>query len=124
MLDFLKRRFQYQIRVVEREPFKLTVDEWRSDRGLCAQAEAALKSPIIRMMLQTLSNSHPAFQVLTDCQLSDRAVQQARSEGYTMLLSDFESLAKFKEPVKEITAEFGEEELPEDEIKKYRLAKK
>jgi len=125
MLDRLKfwkdTPVENRVRILEREPFKVTIDEWRSDPQLCAQAAAALKSPILTQMLQTLQNSHPAFNVLSSSNPHDCTAHQKRCEGYTMALSDFELMASYIVPQKAIEPEFGEEEIPAEQLQRFRV---
>lgn len=121
-LNFFKRpKPVVQYRVIEREPFKLTTEEWRSDPALCAGAKGVLQSPLVTQMLQTLRNSHPAFFVLTDSSLNDRMVHQARGEGYTMALRDLELLGEWQKAPRNIEPEFADEEIAEEAMKPYRV---
>lgn len=108
------------IQIVERELGSLTLPEWRQDKSLCAQAAGVLSSPIVRQMLQVIHNSHPAFQVMVNGDTASRALQQARCEGYTMALADIESMGITAVTGETIEAEFGEEEIPADELAPYK----
>jgi hypothetical protein len=110
-----RRRVERRVEIVrlEREPSRLTVAEWRSDRAWVASAAAVLRQPQLRQMLDAVGNSSPAFEVLPlDAGVNARLVQQARAEGYTMALANFEALgtevarqepvqARFEPPVQE-----------------------
>ena len=98
----------------------MTLDDWRQDKVLCTQAGAVLASPIVRQMLQVLHNSHPAFQVMVRGDTNERAMQQARCEGYTMALADFESMGQQNIVNQPLEAGFGQEEIREEEIAPYK----
>jgi len=113
-----------QIRIIEREPFRLTVADWRQDEGLVGVASSVLKSPSLIQMMQVLRNSHPALEVMdVNASPNDRMVQQARCEGYTQALKDFESLGislmsgGLPEP------DFAEEELPTERVNLWKTHK-
>jgi hypothetical protein len=121
-LKFWKRKPKsVQYKIIERELSKVTVEEWRSDEMRCATALAVLKSPTVIQMLQTLYNSHPAFNVLTTSNPQDRIVQQAQGEGYTMALRDFELLGSFVKQVELPEADFNGEDFTEEQLKPFRI---
>ena len=107
---------QRRIQIVERELGSLTLDEWRQDKALVTQAGNALSSPLIRQMLQVLHNSHPAFQVMIAGDTSERAIQQAKCEGYTMCLSDLEAMGVPTVTTAPIESEFAEEEISKEDM--------
>jgi len=128
MFDFLKKskpalapaqQPKQVIRIVERELGALTLAEWCSNQGLAEQAKSALTSPLLRRMLQVLHNSHPAFQVMVQGDTNARAMQQARCEGYTMALSDLESMGTYIPAPEQIEAEFAAEEVPDNLVKEF-----
>ena len=127
MFDFLKKsKPQLRltprpvIKIIERELGSLTLADWRQDRVLCAQAGSALSSPLIRQMLQVLHNSHPAFQVLVRGDMNERAMQQARSEGYTLALADFESMGTMQAGNEPVETGFEQEEISQEEIAPFK----
>ena len=71
-------------------------------------------------MIQVLHNSHPAFQVMTLADTNARAIQQARCEGYTMCLADFESMGHYAAANETIEAEFNAEEISEKDIAPFK----
>jgi hypothetical protein len=107
------------IRVIERELGSLTLADWRQDARLCVQARGVLSSPIVRQMLAVLHNSHPAFQVMISGDTNERALQQARCEGYTLALADFEAMGMSQPTNAPLEADFSEEHIPESELKDY-----
>jgi hypothetical protein len=112
------------IQIVERELGSLTLNDWRQDKSLCAQAAGVLSSPIVRQMLQVIHNSHPAFQVMVNGDTASRALQQARCEGYTMALADIESMGINAIAGEAVEAEFGEEEIPAEELAPFKATGK
>jgi hypothetical protein len=69
-------------------------------------------------MLQVLHNSHPAFQVMITGDTSERAIQQAKCEGYTMCLSDLEAMGVPTVTNATVESEFAEEEITKEEMEK------
>ena len=51
---------------------------------------------------------------------SARAIQQARCEGYTMCLADFESMGNQIVPPENIEADFGQEEISDKDIEPFK----
>lgn len=87
------------------------MDEWRSDPELCRKAELALKDPIIRQMLDVIRCNHISQNVFPNTVGTEiRAFFQAKGEGYTLCLNDFEALAVHSKPVEPIEATFGADE--------------
>jgi hypothetical protein len=110
-----------RLNIIAREPFQVTIEEWRSDPMKCASAKSVLQSPTVIQMMQTLQNSHPAFQVMTVADPQMRIVHQSRGEGYTMCLRDFELLAEFVKPVEAPSAEFEPEEIDRELTNAFRV---
>jgi hypothetical protein len=111
------------IRVVERELGSLTLAQWQQDSALCSQSRNVLSSPIVRQMIQVLHNSHPAFQVMVSGDTNLRAMQQARCEGYTMALADFESMGQLALTNEPLEADFGAEEISDKDIEPFKAKK-
>jgi hypothetical protein len=131
MFDFLKKskplpqpKPRPAIRIIERELGSLTLDEWRQDGALCIQAASVLQAPIVRQMLQVLHNSHPAFQVMLRGDANERAMQQARCEGYTMCLADIESMGQGQPQNQPVEADFVSEEITEADIAPFKASGK
>src|SRR5690242_5822877 len=80
---------------VEREVCRLTVGEWRADKGFVATAAGVLIDPRVKQMLDCLANSAPGQEVLPlSAGAHERIVQQARQEGYVMALANFAALGR------------------------------
>lgn len=107
------------IRIVETELGSLTLQQWVSDKGLTSQAHGALTSPLLRRMLQVLHNSHPAFQVMTNGDVTERALHQKMCEGYTTALADLESMGVHIPTVENIASDFEAEEVDPKLVEEY-----
>jgi hypothetical protein len=107
-----------RFRIIERELASLTLSDWQQDAALCSQSRNVLSSPLVRQMLSVLHNSHPAFHVITG-DYAARALHQARCEGYTMALADFESMGRHTPPSQPIPAEFTDEHITDAEAAEY-----
>ena len=57
---------------------------------------------------------------MTLADASARAIQQARCEGYTMCLADFESMGNQIVPPENIEADFGQEEVSDKDIEPFK----
>ena len=90
---------------------------------LCAQAAGVLSSPMVRQMVQVLHNSHPAFQVMVRGDVNERAMQQARVEGYTMCLADFESMGASQIVNEPVESGFEAEEFSETDLAPFKAKK-
>jgi len=88
-----KRKTSARVVLLSREPFKLTVSEWRADQNMSAIAQKVLTDQNFRLMIQVLYNSSPAWEVMINASTEQRAIQQARIEGYTMALANLEAMA-------------------------------
>jgi hypothetical protein len=125
MFNWLKKpAVTEKVRIIDREPWEITIEEWRANPHLCGQAETVLKSPLVIQMLRTLQNSHPSFNVLTNTNPNDRVVQQCRGEGYTMALQDFQLLAKHIKPDAVLTPTFENEDIDPKELDEFKRQNK
>lgn len=98
-----------QVRIITRDPMRLTIFEWRADPAMCRAAREALSNQVIRQMLDVLRTSHPVNYVLAAANQEARAYHQAQCEGYTLALNDLESLSKHEAPRGELEAGFEKE---------------
>ena len=102
MFSFFKRKHSVKVALISREPFKLTLNEWRADETMANAAQKVLNGATVRLILQVLYNSSPAWEVLQGADIVTRAVQQARIEGYTMALANMEAMGihqKIADPI-------------------------
>jgi len=105
MLAFLKSIFSRRpdpgLVVIKRDPFRLTIDEWRSSPELCKQAAMALGNPVVRQMVDCLRTSHLAFYSTSGHSTAEeRAERFSMAEGYGIALNNLEALAHY-EPLKQ-----------------------
>lgn len=93
LMGWFKRK-SIQLQIVRQHESKLRLTEWQQDQRLCAMAARMLADPNLQLMLAVLRNEHPLHTALPyGVSLDDRAVLQARAEGYEMFLSNLERLA-------------------------------
>lgn len=100
---------EQKIQVVVKDPTLLRVSEWRGDKDLCSTARNVLMTPDLRLMLQVVLNEHPAFIALTHgTPVEERAIWQARAEGYGLALANLQSLSKFEEAREPLVEDFSQ----------------
>lgn len=108
---FTKPKSETKVVLLNREATNLLIAEWRSDKNLCAAGANVLLDANVKLMLQVLENSHPAgFVMANDTPIEERAIHQARCEGYTLALANFRSLAKYETPTEPLIEEFADTE--------------
>src|SRR5689334_11385532 len=94
MLSFFRPKpRQVRVEVIKRDPLRLSMDEFRSDPELLKKAQAALRDPTIRQMLDCIHLNHIGrwqFPRSMEGELRTRFADMA--VGYTMAMNDFESL--------------------------------
>ena len=100
MWNWLKHLFrrptEKRVAFISREPFTVTLSEWRADSVLVNSAQKILADQTIRIMIQVLHNSSPAWEVMPIGSIEERAIKQAQIEGYTMALANLTALAEFE----------------------------
>jgi hypothetical protein len=105
--------YQTKVQVIERTPFDLRLSEWRADRTLCASARNLFGERDFYTILQVIANEHPANLVHADAiPIEQRAIIQARAEGYTLALSNLASMAHYSPMSQPLEATFE----PEHEV--------
>lgn len=113
MFDFLRKLWSKpvaKVRILPRDPFRVTLREWRSNPELCKAAHTALANPIIRQMLDCLRTNHIGMWVIPDdTPLEVRAIRAAKCEGYGMTLNDLEAMASYAKPAEQIEATFDDD---------------
>ena len=110
---FRKDKTRYQVSLIQREPFKISLNEWRSNQDMSAAAAKVLADSTMKFMLQVLYNSSPAWETLIAPTVDERAAQQARIEGYAQALANLEALG-VHEPVPMILEQTFEPETAEE----------
>ena len=88
---------EVKVTVLPRVATKLRLFEWQADQELTTSARRVLSDATVQLMIAVLHNEHPAFIYSDAGSLEDRAILQARSEGYTMALANLEALGQFKQ---------------------------
>jgi len=100
------------VKVIQRQATKLRLSEWRADMALCNRASKLMETPDMQLAISVLNNEHPAFVVIDPgTSLQDRAVYQARCEGYTLALANLEALARHQKITEMPEADFATEEV-------------
>jgi hypothetical protein len=101
-----------QIHIINVAKTHLRLEEVRTDQKLCGVFKKLQSTYEFEIMMSVLRNEHPVNLVADiGTTLQDRAVLQARSEGYTMALANIEAMAIYNKPTEMPEAEFAEEEL-------------
>jgi hypothetical protein len=100
-----------KVKVLPREATKLRLFEWQADQELTNQAARVLRDGTVQLMVAVLHNEHPAFVYSDVGSLEDRAILQARSEGYTLALANLEALGQFQKLKNTPESSFEPEEL-------------
>lgn len=113
---FHRKPVPISIRIVEREVTTLRLHEWQADARLCGEARKVMDSPHVRLMVQVLHNSSPAFWFLPqDAGAEIRALHQARIEGYNLAIANLDALGEHKAAPTPLAETFGVKEEPESD---------
>lgn len=117
MISWLKRIFwpnvETRVVVLERAATKMRLQEWMADQTMTNNARKVLDNPTMQLMVSVLHTEHPAFVVIDPgTNLQDRAVHQARCEGYTLALANLEALARHQKMTYLPEPDFLPEEQP------------
>ena len=98
-----------QIQIIRRSSSTLTLSQWRGDKETVKLGQKLLGNPDFKIMLDVLYNEHPAkIMLLGRVAIEERAILQARTEGYQMLLTNIELMGTLevdKEPLEETFAD-------------------
>lgn len=111
MWPFKKKPTQFK--VIEREPSQLTLAEWMSDATLVGMAQKVHATTEFKLMLQVLRNESPAFWLLKNATIEDRAAMQARIEGYNLAIANLHGMKRLEKKAQMPVATFEPEELQE-----------
>ncbi len=85
-------RKQRKVEVVRIESNSLRLNEWRTHSELISAANAVWNNSDFRLMLQVAQNESPAnFAVLVG-DVETRALHQARTEGYNLMLANLKAM--------------------------------
>lgn len=112
MFSLMARLFRHprQIQIIKRDPCRLTLEEWRSSPELVLQAQKYLNDPGFRIMLDVLDMENPiGISNFAHIPIEERAIMQARCEGYRMAISTLESMGKPTTRTERVVATFEDE---------------
>jgi hypothetical protein len=104
------------VEVIRRDPLRLRLHEFRSNKNLVSSAQKMMAMPEFRLMLDVLMNEHPLNFVLAASTTEERAAQQARGEGYTIAIRNLEAMADLQQIVSLGEPEFLPEEKHQPQI--------
>jgi len=97
-MNWFKKKTLPQMVVIARDPLKLRLHEFRSNKSLVGEAQKMMMTGSLRLMLDVLRNEHPCLFVLPmGASPTDRMAVQCRAEGYTMALANLEAMTDFQE---------------------------
>lgn len=109
MWPFKKR--PVQLKVIEREPTHLTLSEWMGDATLVGMAQKVHASTEFKLMMQLLRNESPAFFYMKQGGIEDRAIMQARIEGYNLAINNLFAMRTIQKKAEMPAATFEPEEI-------------
>ena len=98
-----------QVRIIDRDVFRCTLNEWRATPDLLKIAAGALRSPDVRRMLDVLRFCNLA-NYSCEGTLEQRAIHLARCEGYMACLNDFEAMAIEKKATEDIPEDYAKDD--------------
>jgi hypothetical protein len=99
-----------RIEVIRRESTGLRLQEWRSQPELVAMADAVWKNADFRLMLQVVMNESPGNFAILSGDMETRAMHQARTEGYNLLLANLKAMCVLAEKAHELESTYEPEE--------------
>ena len=103
----LFRKPQVRYEVIRRDVTRLRANEWRTSDTCIGIAQKFLRDPEFWLMLDCVRNDHPdKIFFLKEVSLEERALQQARIEGYMMCLNTLESLGTPMRQVADVRATY------------------
>jgi hypothetical protein len=102
MTMYFRKKQSQPIQVVRRDACRLRMSEWRANLALVREAGDVLNTTTARTMIDVVRNESPANIVLLGVPIEERAVMQARIEGYQMALTNLEALAEFEQPKEQL----------------------
>lgn len=99
-----------QVKVEVVQSLNLTLAKWLKEENLIASAANLLKHPDLRAMLDVLRNEHPAIKgIALGTPIDQRAVFQARGEGYQLCLNNLLAMGEKPKKKTEIEETWGTE---------------
>jgi hypothetical protein len=108
---WLFKKPKINVQVILRDPLKLRLNEFRSNKSLVGEAQKMMMTASLRLMLDVLRNEHPCMTVLPmGMTPTDRMAVQCRAEGYTMALANLEAMTELQETIDMPNPSFEPEE--------------
>jgi hypothetical protein len=102
------------IQLVQRDPTKLRLHEFRGDDRLVSEAGKIASIPFFQTMLDVLRNEHPCRNVAPPTMTMEaRAAMQCQAEGYSMCLANLEAMAIAQQVSIDTESEFQQEDFNE-----------
>jgi hypothetical protein len=98
------------IKVIHRESTSLRLEEWRSQPELVAMADAVWKNENFRLMLQVAMNESPGNFAILSGDMETRAMHQARTEGYNLMLANLKAMRAPADTAHELESTYEPEE--------------
>jgi len=93
--------------VIRRDVTRLKPAEWRTNPALVKIAKKFLDDPEFWMLLDCIRNEHPdRIMFSPGVDIQERALHQARIEGFMMCLNTIESLGTPEKVREELTATY------------------
>lgn len=87
------------VTVIQRDPLRIRISEWRTSPELVKMAAETLRQPNVRQMLDCLRNEHLGFiSTPLDASTDVVAALQRQAEGYQQALNNFEALGSIEKP--------------------------
>lgn len=118
MLKLFRRLFNdgvdRQVLLLRRDASSLTVNEWRKNGDLLQAARKVLEQPDMRLMLDTIRNTHfYEFDLIGNHPIEQRAIRQAESSGFALAIKMLKSLGEPLPSQEMPEATFDAPELPQ-----------
>lgn len=93
--------------LIRRISSRLRMSEWKSERDLVRAARKFLSDPEFLALVDVLRNESPINWItVRPMTIEDRAVTQARIEGYQLCINNLESLGMFEKPSEKLEPTF------------------
>lgn len=102
---------QTRIEVVRRESTSLRIEEWRAQSELVKMANSVWLNSDFQLMMQVAQNECPGNFALLSGGLDDRAMHQARTEGYNLALANLKAMRVPVDRAQELEATYEPEEI-------------
>lgn len=109
-MNLFKPKPSQKLQVIQRLSSRVRLHEWRSSPDLVTSARKVLNDGTLQTMMDVLKNEHPFNTTLYNVSIEERAVVQARTEGYAMALANLEAMGVFQKPTEPIEATYEQNE--------------